>query len=247
LIPGFCSPNANCTNLQGLDICGNCNPGFMGNGTTCVDIDECLNTSACDPLTSCINTFGSYNCTPCPFGYSGNGKTGCVEINNCAGNPCSAPSQCINYVGYYNCTPCGAGYDGTGYTTCSPICNPNCTNGGVCTTPNVCDCAGTGYNGSICQYDINECLIAGSCDPLTNCTNTPGSYTCSPCPDGYDGTGKTGCTPTCVPGCSNGGTCIHPDQCMCPSGFGGSRCQSTNAASSLVVCFALYVVAFLLF
>ena len=43
--------------------------------------------------------------------------------------------------------------------------------------------------------DINECdTNNGNCDPLTTCTNTPGSRTCSACPAGYAGTGATQCS-----------------------------------------------------
>ena len=38
--------------------------------------------------------------------------------------------------------------------------------------------------------DIDECKTKTfTCDPLANCTNTYGSYTCS-CPKGYIGDGK---------------------------------------------------------
>ena len=41
--------------------------------------------------------------------------------------------------------------------------------------------------------DFNECEHE-ACDPLTLCTNLNGSYLCSPCPVGYDGTGYTHCS-----------------------------------------------------
>jgi hypothetical protein len=46
--------------------------------------------------------------------------------------------------------------------------------------------------------DINECLTNnGGCDSLTTCTNNAGAApTCSACPEGYVGTGATGCAPT---------------------------------------------------
>lgn len=40
--------------------------------------------------------------------------------------------------------------------------------------------------------DINECSL-GKCDPLVLCANTPGSYMCGDCPNGYSGDGYTGC------------------------------------------------------
>jgi hypothetical protein len=32
--------------------------------------------------------------------------------------------------------------------------------------------------------DIDECAVAAACDPLRECTNTPGAFTCGPCPEG---------------------------------------------------------------
>ena len=39
------------------------------------------------------------------------------------------------------------------------------------------------------HIDINECM-ADNCDPNANCTNTPGSFTCT-CNQGYTGDGRT--------------------------------------------------------
>ncbi len=33
------------------------------------------------------------------------------------------------------------------------------------------------------------------------------------------------CAPVCEPGCLNGGICVNPGQCDCPSGFSGNRCE----------------------
>ncbi len=42
--------------------------------------------------------------------------------------------------------------------------------------------------------DINECRQSnGECDPLTTCTNTPGSRTCGTCPIDFLGDGYLGC------------------------------------------------------
>ena len=40
--------------------------------------------------------------------------------------------------------------------------------------------------------DINECANATTCDSNANCTNTPGSFTCT-CNHGYTGNGTTNC------------------------------------------------------
>jgi hypothetical protein len=82
----------------------------------------------------------------------------------------------------------------------------------------------------VCE-DIDECATNnGSCDPLTQCTNTAGSRTYGPCPSGYTGTGSTGCVD--VNECAtNNGDCDPLTTCNnvgggrtcgpCPAGYSG--------------------------
>ena len=68
------APNGTCTNTIGSYNCS-CNPGYTGDGSTCVDIDECsTGTNNCSVNAKCSNTIGSYNCT-CNYGYTGDGLT----------------------------------------------------------------------------------------------------------------------------------------------------------------------------
>ena len=66
LDPPVCSDV--CTNTQGSYSCS-CSEGFMfgEDGTTCVDIDECLESEKCEQI--CTNTDGSFMCE-CEIGYS---------------------------------------------------------------------------------------------------------------------------------------------------------------------------------
>ena len=79
-----CSSFASCANVDGGYEC-ECSDGFYGNGTFCLDIDECL-IDSCDENAECINTSGSFICK-CNLGYSQN-VLGCQNIDECLLNPC---------------------------------------------------------------------------------------------------------------------------------------------------------------
>ena len=71
--------NAACTDNIGSYDCS-CNTGYLGDGSTCEDINECNETSLmhnCDINATCNNTDGSFTCT-CHRGYTGDGVS-CSE------------------------------------------------------------------------------------------------------------------------------------------------------------------------
>jgi len=110
------------------------------------------------------------------------------------------------------------GWDGT---LCQiPVCKIPCENGGKCSGLQICNCEGTGYHGALCTEDNLECQLAVSpCDPLTKCIEEVGSFSCTPCPSGYGGNGKTGCYPVCLdPTCQHGSNCTAPSVCNCNNG-----------------------------
>ena len=65
-------------------------------------------------------------------------------------------------------------------------CAMNCTCASTSTScdevSGTCTCQ-SGYTGSDCSVDINECTTA-TCTANSNCVNTAGSYMCR-CEDGY--------------------------------------------------------------
>ncbi|MGN6107627.1 MAG: choice-of-anchor M domain-containing protein [Kofleriaceae bacterium] len=58
-----------------------CPHGYVEQGETCVDLDECAADDPCDPRATCTNTEGSFACT-CPAGWTGDGTA-------CAPEPCT--------------------------------------------------------------------------------------------------------------------------------------------------------------
>ncbi|XP_046861781.1 adhesion G protein-coupled receptor L4-like [Xenia sp. Carnegie-2017] len=120
-----CDENAETYIIGGETECF-CKDGYYGNGTTCTDINECLNSCACSDGLTCINTPGSFECkSPAPVnpcdenaeshiingtvecfckdGYFGDGEN-CSDIDECL-NSCACPvgQQCRNKPGYHEC------------------------------------------------------------------------------------------------------------------------------------------------
>lgn len=101
-----------------------CNAGFIGNGVTCTDVNECAsdeNLVVCGDNSSCRNTVGSFLC-PCDAGYALDGRQ-CVAAS-CAvfETSCGTRGQCIDSDAQPRCV-CGAGYTGT-FPDCDAI--PGC-------------------------------------------------------------------------------------------------------------------------
>lgn len=67
--------------------------------------------------------------------------------------------------------------------------------------------------GAVIFSDINECRHPGTC-PDGRCVNSPGSYTCLPCEEGYRGQGGScvgeGCLPRHRGGCLAWGPWVEP-------------------------------------
>ena len=75
-----------------------------------------------------------------------------------------------------------------------------------------CNCSGTGYNGTKCENDIDEC-DSMPCNHNGTCSNYGGGYTCN-CNVGYSGKNCENNIDDCaLRPCKNGGECnaCHED------------------------------------
>ncbi|RDD44406.1 Protein crumbs [Trichoplax sp. H2] len=177
--------HGSCTNTIGSYSCA-CNSGYTGQNCG-QDIDECAGGAGpCQNGAACNNTIGSYTCK-CAQGY---------HNKNCSQNTCQYYKPCQNSTcnfhandSSYNCS-CESNYFGQNCTEFN-ICTANspCFNSGTCilckSDPSCldgynCTCK-TGWEGRLCQSDINECTrLPAVCSAEAQCNNTNGSYICIP-------------------------------------------------------------------
>ncbi|OQV25204.1 Fibrillin-1 [Hypsibius exemplaris] len=252
-----CDIFAKCTNTLDSYYC-TCLPGYVGDGKSCTDIDECANpqtASSCPANSECCNVPGSFWCR-CQAGFRDDGRHNCVDINECVEgkNVCPAGSQCENTPGSYRCG-CISGYtfdqrrnqcvDINECVVVGCAAGANCRNydGGY-----DCGC-GTG-DASVDAYDTRASCFA----PIPRFT-TPNSGNdaclCGPgaicvmrgfqtqciCPPGTLGepaNQRTGCIPSypvpCNPNVCNGNAVCQGMQCVCAMGFQGTppNCIDVN-------------------
>ncbi len=109
-----CDENATCTNEVPGFSC-ECNEGYMGNGTRCEDIDECVDYD-CGEHAMCVNEPGTFSC-PCDEGYVLDGAGACSDIDECltATDDCDENATCTNGDGDFSCA-CNDGFMGDGVT-----------------------------------------------------------------------------------------------------------------------------------
>lgn len=102
-----------------------------------------------------------------------------------------------------------------------------------------CNCTNTGFNGVLCENDIDECVMERiSCGGKGLCINTRGSFKCQ-CPEDT-------CGPNCDQVdmcaysdiCQNGGVCIEDCKefesdyiCNCTEEFTGKNCTESVSFS----------------
>ncbi len=253
--PNPCDENADCERFGTSSYDCTCIDGFSGDGTTCTNVDECVEeTDMCAASEECRDLVptrdmpAGYQCGDCEPGYSTMGGTSCVDINECTtGTPCDSNATCTNTPGSFTCA-CNAGYSGTG-TACSDddecmAGTDDCDANATCTnTPGNFTCAcNMGYSGdgNTCT-DANECMDGSdNCDANATCTNTTGGFTCA-CNTGYSGDG-TMCSDAdeCMAGtdnCDANATCtntVGSFTCACNGGYRGDgvTCADVDECAS---------------
>uniref|UniRef100_A0A8B9N590 EGF-like domain-containing protein n=1 Tax=Accipiter nisus TaxID=211598 RepID=A0A8B9N590_9AVES len=188
-------PNGRCENSVGSYRCL-CSPGYRPSaaGTDCQDVDECAQSPPPCTHGRCENLPGGYRCT-CPAGYRGTapdepcqgerGEGRGMSLCHDGGSPChgvNVPWDCPT-IGSWS--PCLGGHHVIGSPShglpmpWSPYAMRSMCHG--VTTP-WAHRASTPTSPS--HTDIDECENHLAC-PGQECINTPGSFQCQPCREGF--------------------------------------------------------------
>ncbi|KAK0067590.1 fibrillin-2, partial [Biomphalaria pfeifferi] len=175
----FIISNSNSLNFNCVETCGN----WMW-GENCTAVCNCAhnNTVVCEKYQGaciCASNFEGSDCEKL--------------LDRCSRySPCDQYSDCINRLGDYECK-CHDGYkrnpnnpnicEACSSWTFGSDCNSSCS----CRTDNTESCDGltgnctckSGFESTLCDVDINECLQNVSpCAENLQCYNTYGSYLC---------------------------------------------------------------------
>ncbi|KAL8589105.1 hypothetical protein ACOMHN_017268 [Nucella lapillus] len=241
-----CFPGVRCVDTEEGFRCGACPSGYYGDGVRCERYTTCADRP-CFRGVACQDTERGYRCGECPAGMTGDGtRDGCHPLfPSCADRPCFPGVECRDTPSGAKCGACPSGYTGNG-THCEDI--DECLYSRPCdrlaTCRNLrpgftCTACPAGYTSDsvhgvgikdaqsqkqVCE-DIDECADDnGGCVDNSKCHNSPGSYRCGDCMDGYQGDQSAGCNMSAHL-CPDGTRCSKHAKCVRRQGRRGFTCQ----------------------
>lgn len=172
--------------------------------------------------------------------------------NTTPGNPfgVSLAADTVITVKFGNMPDCddnnactGDSYDqGTHACVHTPLTGTSCDDGSACTQPDTCEngtCVGTP---AVTCTPLDQCHVAGTCNPATGTCSNPNKTNGTPCDDGNAGTEQDRCLDgvcTGSPPCDDGNACNGVEA---PDGQGGCipgvalQCNDNNACNGVETC-----------
>ncbi|XP_048238235.1 uncharacterized protein LOC124135986 isoform X1 [Haliotis rufescens] len=212
-----CAEDCTCdfANTDSCDsINGSCTCKEGWNGTNCsTDVDECSeDLHNCTDTEVCRNTSGSFVCDCHPGLWKSSQSSTCVE--------CTSPTYGFNCASKCTCV-----FPNT--ASCDPV-NGSCT-------------CNTGWIGTNCETNVDECSATPSVCTETQevCRDTNGSFVCD-CNPGFGRPTTAAACAACNStsygtNCENACTCISGNSlscnsvngsCTCNTGWTGTNCET---------------------
>lgn len=163
--PNICLNGGICYDTYGSYVC-ECQANYEG--FNCEQLIDQCSANPCENGATCINRKDGVQCV-CPHGFFG---VYCENGNEC-GRDCPKGTECISG----EC--CEPDVNGKQCKTLSTT-ECNCLNGGTCNgngNSTVCICP-EGFEGSLCENDIDECIQNSNICVHGICVNQPGTFKC---------------------------------------------------------------------
>ncbi|TMA43559.1 MAG: hypothetical protein E6J81_15855, partial [Deltaproteobacteria bacterium] len=250
-----CDPASGCTHttLADLTACedgnlctqsGACLGGTCigSNPIVCTAQDQCHVIGVCDPASGvCSNPAAS-------DGVSCNDSNACTQSDTCQAGACTGSNPVV-CAPPDQCHEAGVCDPATGTCTFAPkVDGTSCTDGNACTQTDTCQ-AGvcTGANPVVCSA-LDQCHVAGTCDPASGTCSTPNKADGTTCTDGNACTQSdtcqagtcTGANPvvcSALDQCHVAGTCDPASgTCSNPNKVDGTTCTDGNACTQSDTC-----------
>lgn len=233
-----CSDNDACTQN---DVCqgGAC---VAGAAVTCTALDQCHIPGTCDPATGACSDPNAPNGTNC------NDGDACTQSDTCQAGACTGANPIV-------CTALDQCHvAGTCDSTTGACSNPtvadgtNCNDSDACTQNDSCVtgvCLGT--NPTVCTA-LDQCHLAGTCDPATGACSNPAMADGTVCNDSDLCTQMDTCQAgacvganpiPCIPAdqCHDAGTCDPiTGQCSKPVSPDGTTCNDGDGCTQSDTC-----------
>jgi uncharacterized membrane protein YgcG len=213
-----CADSDACNGAETCDGAGHCK---LGTPVACSPLDQCHVAGICNPATGACSNPAKTDGTSC------NDGNACTRSDICRAGVCVGADPVV-CTALDQCHAAGICDPTTG--ACSNPAQPDgtgCDDGSACTQADACQsgvCVGA--NPVVCAV-LDQCHVAGSCDPSTGACSNPAKADGSPCNDANACTQVDAClTGVCVG--SNPVQCKALDVCHQAGACNPATGQCTN-------------------